>query len=338
MNSQSSPTPRNFLDIDRVTAAYGETQVLHGVSLDVSEGEMHVLLGPSGCGKTTLLRAISGLQPISGGTMTLGGTRIDDKAPDKRGLAMVFQHYALFPNMSVRGNLAFGLRGKGLSRPQIDERVERMLHTVDLTARADARPAALSGGQRQRVALARALVVEPRLLLLDEPLSALDAQIRKRLQLELKRLQRAAGLTAILVTHDQDEAMRLGDRITLMDAGHIAQTSTPAEIHARPANRFVARFFGEANILPADWFVPGLGGHAVVHPTALMPAPDASATVFTADVIDTEHLGALRRVNCRASGEEIRFDFLPASTPLDITPGTRIAFGVRGDAIHYVDG
>ena len=329
--------PTDFLSIDRVSAGYGATRVLHEVSLGVKEGEMHVMLGPSGCGKTTLLRAISGLQPISAGELRLAGDRIDRKAPDKRGLAMVFQHYALFPNMTVRGNLAFALRSKGLSRRETADRVDRMLHTVDLENRADARPDALSGGQRQRVALARALVVEPRLLLLDEPLSALDAQIRKRLQLELKRLQRAAGLTAILVTHDQDEAMRMGDRITLLDGGRVAQTGTPGDIYARPANLFVARFFGEANILPADWFKAGRSGHAVIHPTGLTTDPVAGAPKLRAEVIDAERLGALSRINCRVAEHEIRYDRLPVAGEGSTFAGQTIDLQARPEAVHFID-
>lgn len=324
-----------FLFIDGVSACYASTQVLHDVSLGVAEGEMHVMLGPSGCGKTTLVRAISGLQAISQGQIRLAGVRIDDKAPAARGLAMVFQHYALFPNMTVRGNLAFGLSGKGLSRTQIADRVERMLHTVDLIPRADALPEALSGGQRQRVALARALVLEPRLLLLDEPLSALDAQIRKRLQLELKRMQRQLGLTAILVTHDQDEAMRLGDRITVLHAGRIAQTATAETVFHRPANLFVARFLGEANILPASLFLPGVAGHVVIHPASL-DNPAAVGLRLEVEVIDTETMGQLTRINTRAGEQDIRIDRVSHFGAERPRAGTRMTLTVPRDQIHLI--
>ncbi|WP_435169159.1 ABC transporter ATP-binding protein [Falsirhodobacter sp. 1013] len=324
-----------FLTIDRVRAEYGATRVLDDVTAHVDEGEMHVLLGPSGCGKTTLLRAISGLQPIASGTITLGERRIDTLPPAERGLAMVFQHYALFPNMTVRQNLAFALGRKGLNRAQIAEKVDRMLEVVDLTPRADALPAALSGGQKQRVALARALVLEPRLLLLDEPLSALDAQIRKRLQLELKRMQRQLGLTAILVTHDQDEAMRMGDRISILDAGRIVQSDRAETVFHRPVDAFVARFLGEANILPAHMIAFGRKGHAVIHPAALEITTGES--LLEAEVVDTEIMGQLVRIHCRAGGEALRVDRLAGYGTQLPAAGDRLRLGARPEAVHFID-
>jgi putative spermidine/putrescine transport system ATP-binding protein len=239
----------SYLEIRNVSLAYGATPVLRDISLDIDEGEMHVLLGPSGCGKTTLLRSIAGLSQAQGGSISLQGRRIDGLHPKDRGVAMVFQNYALFPNMTVTENLAFGLEQKGLPKAEIAAKVESALGMVALTDRAAARPHQLSGGQKQRVALARALVLEPKVLLLDEPLSALDAQIRKRLRDELRRIQREIGLTAILVTHDQEEAIALGTRIAVMDAGRLSQVGTPEEVYYRPANLFVARFMGDMNIL-----------------------------------------------------------------------------------------
>ena len=192
------------LAIHNISAIYGNATVLDAIELGIDTGEMHVLLGPSGCGKTTLLRSIAGLVSPSSGSIMLDGRRIDTLPPKDRGIGMVFQHYALFPNMTVRQNLAFGLEQRRLAKKTIDDKVSSALETVSLSDRADRRPHQLSGGQKQRVALARALVLEPKLLLLDEPLSALDAQIRKRLRDELKRIQRESGLTSILVTHDQD--------------------------------------------------------------------------------------------------------------------------------------
>ncbi|MDB6453719.1 ABC transporter ATP-binding protein [Falsirhodobacter sp. 20TX0035] len=323
-----------FLTVDRVCAEYGATRVLNDVTAHVAEGEMHVLLGPSGCGKTTLLRAISGLQAISGGSIALAGRRIDALPPADRGLAMVFQHYALFPNMTVRQNLAFALGRRGLGRARIADNVDRMLEVVDLTPRADALPAALSGGQKQRVALARALVLEPRLLLLDEPLSALDAQIRKRLQLELKRMQRQLGLTAILVTHDQDEAMRMGDRISILNAGRIVQSDRAETVFHRPADTFVARFLGEANILPAHLIAPGRAGHAVIHPAAFEIVTDLP--LLEAEVVDTEIMGQLVRIHCRAGGEALRVDRLAGYGAERPAPGDRLQLGARPDAVHFI--
>jgi len=201
--------------------AYGATQVFARVELDVAEGEMCILLGPSGCGKTTLLRAVAGLVQPDAGTLVIAGQDVTRLPPQARGIAMTFQGYALFPNMTVRQNLAFGLQQQRLSAAQVAAKVDAALALMELEPRADARPAQLSGWQKQRVALARALVLEPRLLLLDEPLSALDAQICKRLRDELKRLQRDTGFTAIMVTHDQEEALMLGDQVAVMNAGRI---------------------------------------------------------------------------------------------------------------------
>lgn len=259
-----------YLDLSAIGMRYGNNVILDGIDLSVAQGEMHVLLGPSGCGKTTLLRSIAGLVQADKGSIHLAGRAIEKLHPKDRGIGMVFQHYALFPNMTVRQNLAFGLEQRRLARKVIDDKIDAVLEIVSLQDKADARPRQLSGGQKQRVALARALVLEPSLLLLDEPLSALDAQIRKRLRDELKRIQRRTGLTSILVTHDQDEALSLGDRISVMNKGRIAQTASATEIFYRPADLFVAKFIGNANILTAAEFSRLIGRDfdqtAVIHP------------------------------------------------------------------------
>lgn len=242
------------LNLQAVNLNYGFHTILNAIDLSVARGEMHVLLGPSGCGKTTLLRSIAGLAQPDRGSIRLAGRAIEGLHPKDRGIGMVFQHYALFPNMSVRQNLAFGLEQRRLARKIIDQKIDEVLDIVSLQEKGDARPRQLSGGQKQRVALARALVLEPSLLLLDEPLSALDAQIRNRLRDELKRIQRRTGLTSILVTHDQDEALSLGDQISVMNNGRISQTASSSDIFYRPADLFVARFIGNANILtPAEF-------------------------------------------------------------------------------------
>ena len=338
----------SYLEIRNVSLAYGATPVLRDISLDIDEGEMHVLLGPSGCGKTTLLRSIAGLSQAQNGSISLQGRRIDGLHPKDRGVAMVFQNYALFPNMTVTENLAFGLEQKGLPKAEIAAKVESALGMVALTDRAAARPHQLSGGQKQRVALARALVLEPAVLLLDEPLSALDAQIRKRLRDELRRIQREIGLTAILVTHDQEEAIALGTRIAVMDAGRLSQVGTPEEVYYRPANLFVARFMGDMNILdPAS--VRALFGiaaerHWVLHPQMLTPlagpAGPAPAGAYRVEgrVIDSKLQGQTVRHLVEAQGVELKIDQLYDPRALRLTPGEPVTVAVSRDQVHEVAG
>ena len=229
----------------------GGVLALDGVSLDVAAGEFFTLLGPSGCGKTTLLRVIGGFEAQESGTVTLGGMALDGLPPHRRPVNTVFQSYAIFPHMSVAGNVAFPLQMQGRGRAEISARVEALLALVRLEGLGGRRPDQLSGGQLQRVALARALAAGPRLLLLDEPLSALDLKLRSEMRLELKRLQQETGIGFVFVTHDQHEALSLSDRIAVMRAGRVEQMGTPVEIYERPASRFVADFVGEANLLPA---------------------------------------------------------------------------------------
>ena len=240
------------LKLDQVCKRYGAVQVIDKLSLDVAEGEFLVFLGPSGCGKTSLLRMVAGLEEVSGGSIHIGGKDVTQAAPGQRNLAMVFQHYALYPHMTVRDNLAFGLKNIGIPLAEIERRINesaRMLELAPLLAR---KPGQLSGGQRQRVAIGRAVVKEPGLFLFDEPLSNLDAALRGRTRLELAQLHRRLGATMIFVTHDQLEAMTLATRIVVMNGGAIEQVATPAEIYRRPATRFVASFIGT----PGMNFVP----------------------------------------------------------------------------------
>jgi spermidine/putrescine transport system ATP-binding protein len=245
------------LTINRVSKQFstpegGVVRALDNVSLEVAEGSFTVLLGPSGCGKTTLLRCIAGLEAADSGEISLRGQRIDDVPVWKRRVNTVFQSYALFPHLTVAQNIAFGLQMDGLSKTQIAPRVEEALAMVRLDGLGGRRPSQLSGGQQQRVALARALAKEPEVLLLDEPLSALDLKLRRGMQSELKRLQRETSLTFVLVTHDQEEAMAMADTVAVFDAGRIAQVGEPRDVYLRPRTRFVADFIGEANVLPAE--------------------------------------------------------------------------------------
>lgn len=236
-----------------VTPEGGMFTALKGIDLEIVPGEFFVLLGPSGCGKTTLLRSIAGLEQPTEGEIRLGDTRIDQLPPYKRRVNTVFQAYALFPHLTVRQNVAFGLEmeGKRGSSPEVQARVDEMLALVGLSEFGSRKPTQLSGGQQQRVALARALAKRPDVLLLDEPLSALDLKLRRGMQTELKRIQVESGITFVFVTHDQEEAMSMGDRIAVFSQGEIAQLGTPRELYSEPVNRFVAEFIGEMNFLSA---------------------------------------------------------------------------------------
>ncbi|NTE56736.1 ABC transporter ATP-binding protein [Agrobacterium tumefaciens] len=330
------------LAIHNISAIYGNATVLDAIELGIDTGEMHVLLGPSGCGKTTLLRSIAGLVSPSSGSITLDGRRIDTLPPKDRGIGMVFQHYALFPNMTVRQNLAFGLEQRRLAKKTIDDKVSAALETVSLSDRAERRPHQLSGGQKQRVALARALVLEPKLLLLDEPLSALDAQIRKRLRDELKRIQRESGLTSILVTHDQDEALSLGDRISVMNAGRIAQTASPQELYYRPADLFVAGFIGDANIITAEDMSRITGNRfertCIIPPHAFTigNAPDGNSVAFTAEVKDISIVGPTVRYQLDAAGVALKVEHASAQDALYPPPGQLITLTVAERQLHYI--
>jgi putrescine transport system ATP-binding protein len=238
--------------LDRVTKRFGAVPAVHDVSLDIAAGEFFALLGPSGCGKTTLMRLIAGFEQPDEGRIFIGGVDVTDVPPHKRPVNMMFQSYALFPHMSVEKNVGFGLNQEGAPRAEIAARVVEMLRLVQLEALGKRRPDQLSGGQKQRVALARALAKRPKLLLLDEPLAALDRKLREQTQFELKEVQRRLGTAFVVVTHDQEEASVMASRIAVMRAGELEQIGTPAEIYARPASRFVAEFIGDINIMEAD--------------------------------------------------------------------------------------
>lgn len=241
-----------IIELRGVAKYYGATAALHNINLEIANGEFLTLLGPSGCGKTTILRLISGFESPSKGELLLNGEDISDTPPEKRQVNTVFQNYALFPHMTVWDNVAFGLKMQRLPAKEISLRVAEALRRVRLEALADRMPRQLSGGQQQRVAIARAIINNPLVLLLDEPFSALDFKLRKQMQLEIKHLQRQLGITFVFVTHDQEEAFAMSDRVVVMNEGEIRQIGTSQEIYEEPENLFVARFVGEINVLEAE--------------------------------------------------------------------------------------
>jgi spermidine/putrescine transport system ATP-binding protein len=271
--------PEVDVRLDRVTKDFGETVAVDDVSLDIPEGEFFSLLGPSGCGKTTTLRMIGGFEEPTRGTIYLKGRDVTDLPPYKRDVNTVFQSYALFPHLNVYENIAFGLRRRKVPKDEIDARVKEVMKLVDLVGFEKRRPSQMSGGQQQRVALARALVNRPKVLLLDEPLGALDLKLRKQMQLELKRIQSEVGITFIYVTHDQEEAMTMSDRLAVMRQGRIEQIGPPEEVYENPQTEFVASFLGASNMLEGELkesangvaTVLTTGGHVVHLPAERAP-------------------------------------------------------------------
>jgi putative spermidine/putrescine transport system ATP-binding protein len=329
---------RPHLELIDVSKRYGATAAVQGVSLSVAEGEFISLLGPSGSGKTTTLMMIAGFETVSGGHIRLGGTTVEDLPPHERNIGMMFQNYALFPHMTVAQNIGFPLKVRRRPKPEIKAAVERYLEMVGLSAHADKRPAQLSGGQQQRVALARALVFEPRLLLLDEPLSALDKNLREQMQQELRRIHRQVGVTTLYVTHDQGEAMMLSDRIAVFNQGRIEQIGRPDEIYERPATRFTASFIGDSNIiagtrgetadilLTADGSalrcgspLPEAQASLLVRPEKLQvgEAPEG-ANSLSLTIGGVVNIGVAAMVTGRAAGQEIRL-----RAPVSLLPSLR---------------
>ncbi|OCN01461.1 peptide ABC transporter substrate-binding protein [Clostridium sp. W14A] len=243
------------ISIKHAVKRYGQNTVIPDLSLEIQNGKLFTLLGPSGCGKTTLLRMIAGFNSIEGGTFSFNDRIINDMDPGKRNIGMVFQNYAIFPNMSVRKNVEFGLKHRSLSKEEIKQETDRFLNLVHVDQYADRMPDRLSGGQQQRVALARALVIKPDVLLMDEPLSNLDAKLRVEMRTVIKNIQRDVGITTVYVTHDQEEAMAISDEIAIMKAGMIHHCGKPKDIYQRPADLFVATFIGKSNLLKAKLFV-----------------------------------------------------------------------------------
>lgn len=271
---ETLPTTEPLLSICNVAKQFAGNVVLKDISLHVAEGEFLTILGESGSGKTTLLRTIAGFETADSGELWMGGERLDRLPPYRRRVNTVFQHYALFPHLTVEQNVGYGLSVAKVPRAEITERVEQALAMVKMAAYARSKPANISGGQQQRVGLARALVNRPRLLLLDEPLSALDANLRRQMQVELKSLQREVGISFLFVTHDQDEAMVMSDRIALLRAGELEQVATPREIYSRPATAYTAQFIGYTNLLWAEIQEGIAHCHSLCWP---VPLPDGPA-------------------------------------------------------------
>ena len=312
--------------ISSLSKRFGHTVALDDVSLDIHQNEFFALLGPSGCGKTTLLRSLAGFEDPDTGSVAIatesGEIDLLRLAPERRPINLMFQSYALFPHMSVERNIAYGLERERLGKAEVRSRVDEVLQTVGLSDKAKDRPAALSGGQRQRVALARAIVKRPRLLLLDEPLSALDRKVRAEMQLELKRLQHEVGITFVVVTHDQEEAMSMADRIAVMNEGRVEQVDTPVDLYTRPATVFVADFIGTSNAFTGQLAdggvsVPGLGVLPGLAPSGL-GSGDVTLIVrpedvrllspgeglLTGEVMDVQYFGGMSTIALRIAGIE----------------------------------
>jgi multiple sugar transport system ATP-binding protein len=333
--------------LSNLTKRYGKVEVLHGIDLQIADGEFVVLVGPSGCGKSTTLRMIAGLEDVSDGTVEIGGRVVNRVEPKDRDIAMVFQNYAIYPHMSVRRNIGFGLKTAKLSKDQKTARVEETAAILGMTDYLDRKPSALSGGQRQRVAIGRAMVRSPSVFLFDEPLSNLDAQLRTQTRIEIKKLHQRLGTTVIYVTHDQIEAMTLADRIVIMKDGHIQQVGTPSDVYHRPANTFVARFIGapSMNLLPATGdgvglrltsgaVLPGSArGELLVgiRPEDLHPADPATAPL-SGKVTLAEPLGSETLLYVDVEGAELIASGPGQGAP---KPGDRI--GLTPVALHVFD-
>ncbi|WP_028225406.1 ABC transporter ATP-binding protein [Paraburkholderia ferrariae] len=347
------------VSIRKVSKSYGAAKVLNDVSLDIGAGEFLTLLGPSGSGKTTLLMVLAGFTRASSGSIEVAGVELLTMPPHRRDIGMVFQNYALFPHMSVADNVGYPLKLRGVEARERRRRVDAMLEVVQLEGFGERHIGALSGGQRQRVALARALVFEPRILLLDEPLSALDKQLRDRMQVEIRRLHERFGTTTINVTHDQQEALTLSDRIAIVNGGKLAQVGAPEEVYRRPRTRFVAQFIGETCMVPlrregqAAWFAGTQVSAAPVRTPAgdlwmalrpeslrIVENEDADSVCFEAVVKDQLYRGDAHIVYADlADGYEVKV-MMPPDTACNqsraLAPGQRVKIGLPRDALVLV--
>jgi spermidine/putrescine ABC transporter ATP-binding subunit len=340
---------RADLQATEVGKRYGPVVALDRVSLAVAAGEFLTILGPSGSGKTTLLKVIAGFEVPDAGRVSVGGTDITDLSPARRNIGMVFQNYALFPHMTVARNVAFPLQMRGLAKAEVEKRVKDALALVELPGYDERLPSQLSGGQQQRVALARAVVFDPTLLLLDEPFGALDRKLRESMQLEVRRLQRRLGLTTVFITHDQEEALVLSDRIAVMDGGVIRQIGRPGEIYDRPVDDFVAAFIGESNLLAgrvsgpdtvaldAGFTVTARGAkagavHLLIRPERIVlgEAPNS----FTGEVVEAVYLGASHKLRVRVND---RLELLVRGNRT-VEPGSRVTVGFGPDDVHVIAG
>ncbi|AHK44918.1 MULTISPECIES: ABC transporter ATP-binding protein [Ensifer] len=344
-----------FLTLNNIQKSFGPVQVVHNFNMVIDKGEFVSFLGPSGCGKTTILRMIAGFETPSGGTITIDSKDQGTLKPNQRNIGMVFQAYALFPNMNVNDNVAFGLKVAGAQKSEIDTRVKQMLSLIKLEHLADRFPYQLSGGQQQRVALARALAVKPQVLLLDEPLSALDAKIRVSLREEIRQIQQQLGITTVFVTHDQEEALSISDRIVVMNSGRADQIGTPFEIYNTPATRFVASFVGTLNIIEAKVADPAAGAVTIGNQQVSLKEPIAGMkggdnislalrpeagsiadsargdTALTGEVVSTSFLGSVIRTKLRIGGDVISFDMFndPGLTPPAFGSNVTLRFAAK---------
>ncbi|MEV4606050.1 ABC transporter ATP-binding protein [Neorhizobium sp. LMR1-1-1.1] len=338
----------SFLVLDSLKKSFGQTQVVKDFNMSIDKGEFISFLGPSGCGKTTILRMIAGFETPSDGTITINGKNQSGLKTSQRNIGMVFQAYALFPNMNVFDNVAFGLKVAGQPKAEIEARVKEMLKLIHLEHLADRYPYQMSGGQQQRVALARALAPKPQVLLLDEPLSALDAKIRVSLREEIRQIQRQLGITTVFVTHDQEEALSISDRIVVMNAGRADQIGTPSDIYNRPSTRFVASFVGTLNIIDAAVADPAANtiriGENVITlrepigalksgekvSVALRPEAGSLAesakgdTALTGTVVSSHFLGSVVRTKFGVGGNKISFDMFNAPDKVLPQPGETV--------------
>ena len=327
----------SFLDISHLEKSFGANRVVKDFSLAVEKGEFISLLGPSGCGKTTVLRMVAGFEEPSSGAITIGGSKVVGKRPNQRNIGMVFQAYALFPNLTVAGNVGFGLKIKGTPKAEIDRRVAEMLALIGLPDKGNSYPFQLSGGQQQRVALARALAPKPQVLLLDEPLSALDAKVRVSLRNEIRAIQRELGITTIFVTHDQEEALSISDRIVVMNGGIADQVGTPFEIYNRPTTRFVANFVGQLNVFRAD--ASGQIGGVSVGSGDFAARPEALSLgrypgdeiVLPATVTEVHFLGSVIRVTADVAGSRVALDTFnrPDTPPPAVGQAVEVSLAAR---------
>ncbi|MCH7342881.1 sn-glycerol-3-phosphate ABC transporter ATP-binding protein UgpC [Pelomonas sp. CA6] len=316
---------------------YGSTPVLHGIDLDVAHGEFVVFVGPSGCGKSTLLRCIAGLESISEGELRIDDRRMNEVDPAARGLAMVFQSYALYPHMTVAQNMSFGLKLAGTPRAEVERAVAEAAEALQLTPLLQRLPAQLSGGQRQRVAIGRAIVRRPGIFLFDEPLSNLDAALRGQMRVEMARLHAQLGSTVLYVTHDQAEAMTLADRIVVFNKGRIEQVGAPLTLYRQPANRFVAEFLGSPriNLLPSRQALPGAASHELgLRPEQLRLRPSAEGGRLAGELQLLEHLGDVAYAHVRTDDGALLVARAPADTPL--RGGERVALDFDPEqALHF---
>ncbi len=320
------------IDIRQVRKSFGSVVAVREVSLSIEAGEFFTLLGPSGCGKTTLLRMVAGFCPLEGGEIWVGGRRVDQIPPHRRNTGMVFQNYAVFPFLSVFDNVAYGLRARRMPRHAIQERVRRCLEMVQLPEYASRMPHQLSGGQLQRVAIARCLAIEPEVLLLDEPLSNLDAKLRVQMRSEIRRLQQALRITALYVTHDQEEALVLSDRLAVMSGGTIQQLGRPSEVYHQPANAFTANFMGSTNLLRGrvvrhaeDRTAVAVGGQEIFLPAIGRPAEAEVLFCLRPEAIRLAP-GPTPPAGMEAvAGEVSRVEFLGSSTRYEVAVGTDVS-------------